>query len=270
MTGTLTRRTAIPDTRKTRAIIIAAGQGTRLRPYTDDRPKCMVEIAGRPMLHHQMRALRAHGISEFVIIRGYLGDRIVPDAPEGVRFVDNTDFKNNNILMSLFTAGPNLVGDCVVGYADIVYHPDVVRAVLSSPAPGALIVDRQWQTAYEGRTDHPVTEAELCRLNRSLPGLVEEVGKQVGPGGAYGEFIGLARFRAPLVARLWAHYSAALYRGVDAPLGNAPSLRKAYLTDLVNEAIADGEYFAAVPIDGRWREIDTVQDLERARAIVNW
>jgi NDP-sugar pyrophosphorylase family protein len=47
-------------------------------------------------------------------------------------------------------------------------------------------------------------------------------------------------------------------------------LRKAYLTDLVNEAIADGEYFAAVPIDGRWREIDTVQDLERARAIVNW
>lgn len=270
MTATLNRRSSAPDARKIRAVIIAAGQGTRLRPFTDDRPKCMVEIAGRPMLHHQMRAMRQHGIHEFVIIRGYMGDRIVPDQPEGVRFVDNTDFKNNNILMSLFMAGHELAGDCVVSYADIVYHPDVVRAVLSSPAPGALIVDRKWQDTYQGRTDHPVSEAELCRLNRSLPGLVEEVGKQVGPSGAYGEFIGLARFRAPLVARLWAHYSAAVHRGLDAPLGNAKSLRKAYLTDLINEAIGDGEYFSAVPIEGRWREIDTVQDLERARAIVNW
>lgn len=270
MIATVNRSSSAPDTRKVRAVIIAAGQGMRLRPFTDDRPKCMVEVGGRPMLHHQMRALRAYGITEFIIIRGYLGQRIVPDSPEGVRFVDNFDFLNNNILMSLFTAGPELVGDCVVSYADIVYHPDVVRAVLSSPAPGALIVDRKWQTAYDGRTDHPVSEAELCRLNRTLPGMVEEVGKQVGPAGAFGEFIGLARFRAPLVGRLWAHFSAALHRGVETPLGHAKTLRKAYLTDLLNEAIADGEYLAAVPIDGQWREIDTVQDLERARAIVNW
>lgn len=270
MTPTVSRRSAAPDPRNLRAIIIAAGQGMRLRPFTDDRPKCMVDVAGRPMLHHQMRALRSHGVQEFVIIRGYLGDRIRPDSMEGVRFVDNTDYLNNNILVSLFTAGAELAGDCVVSYADIVYHPDVVRAVLSSPAPGALIVDRRWRDTYEGRTDHPVTEAELCRLNRSLPGLVEEVGKQVGPDGAYGEFIGLARFRAPLVARLWAHYSAAVHRGLDAPFGAAKTLRKAYMTDLINEAIADGEYFAAVPIEGKWREIDTVQDLERARAIVNW
>lgn len=270
MTATVFRRGAQPDARKVRAIIIAAGQGSRLRPFTNDRPKCMVEVAGRPMLHHQLRALRENGVREIVIIRGYQGHRIVPDDPTGIRYVDNRDYLNNNILMSLFTAGAELAGDCIVSYADIVYHPDVVKAALSSPAPGALIVDRRWRDAYDGRTDHPVTEAELCRLNRSLPGLVDEVGKQVGPQGAYGEFIGLARFRAPLVARLWAYYSAALHRGEDTPIGHAKSLRKAYLTDLLNVAIGEGEAFAAVPIEGRWREIDTVQDLERARAIVNW
>lgn len=270
MSATVYRRSVLPDARNVRAIIIAAGQGTRLRPYTDDRPKCMVDVAGRPMLHHQLRALRASGVQDIVIIRGYMGDRIVPDEHEGVRFVENRHYADHNILMSLFSAGAEFTGDCIVSYADIVYHPDVLRSLLSSPAPGALIVDRQWQGAYAGRTDHPVSEAELCRLNRHLPGVVEEVGKQVGPAGAFGEFIGLARFRAPLVARLWAYYSAAVHAGVDAPLGAAKTLKRAYLTDLLNTAINAGEYFAAVPIDGRWREIDTVQDLERAQSVVNW
>ncbi len=256
-----------------RAIIIAAGQGTRLRPFTDDRPKCMVEIAGVPMLHHQMRALRANGVEEFVIIRGYLGDRIRPDRPEGVSFVDNLHFAEHNILMSLFSAGPELVGDCIVAYADIVYHPDAVHALLHCEASGALIVDERWSAAYAGRTDHPISEAELCRVERSHQGkhrYVQQVGKQVGPEGALGEFIGLCRLRGPLVARLWGEYLAAEARGRDVPLCAAKSLYNAYFTDLLNTAISHGESLAAVTIQGRWREIDTVQDLERAHAIVTW
>ena len=253
-----------------RVVILAAGQGTRLRPFTDDRPKCMVEVAGRPMLHHQLRALRLHGIRDIVIVRGYLGDRIEPDRPEGIRFIDNPNYAQHQILLSLFAAGSAFTGDCIVSYADIVYHPKAIAALLHSPANATLVVDRRWQHAYDGRTDHPISEAELCRTVRQSDRLVEEVGKQVGPGRALGDFIGLARFRAPYVARMWARYARALAEGMERPLGNARSLDRAYLTDLLNVGIAEGDNVYATPIEGGWREIDTVQDLARAHAVVDW
>lgn len=246
-----------------RAIIIAAGQGQRLRPYTDDRPKCMVPVAGRPILHHQIEALGSHGIDDIVVIRGYLADRI--EAP-GVTFVENEEFETNNILMSLFCAGAHLVGDVVVSYADIVYHPNVVGALLRAQGTGAVVVDRGWHEAYQGRTDHPVSEAELCRITPS--GAVLQVGKHVGPDAAFGEFIGLARFSAAVVARFWSYYIQGLAYGDNHPFGFAETLRQAYLTDLLNVAIDNGERLNVAPIMGQWREIDTVQDLVRAEAVV--
>lgn len=250
-----------------KAIIVAAGMGRRLRPYTDDRPKCMVEVAGKPILHRQLDALRAAGVHDVTVIRGYRGRAI--RAPRGVRFVDNREFLTNNILMSLFSAGPELVGDVIVAYGDIVYHPALVQALVESPMSGTLVVDTHWKQVYEGRNDHPVAEAELCRLS-SLD-LVAEVGKQVGPEGALGEFIGLCRFSAPLTARLWARYLSVLAeRGPDAPYGNAKTLRQAYLTDLINDAVKAGEPIGVLATEGGWREIDTVQDLQRAHEVVTW
>ncbi|MEZ4467841.1 MAG: phosphocholine cytidylyltransferase family protein [bacterium] len=243
-----------------KAIIIAAGMGRRLRPHTDDRPKCMVEIAGKPILHHQLDALRAHGIDDVVIIRGYMGRGI---QAKGVRFVDNHRHRENNILESLFCAGPELVGDVIVSYGDILYRPSVVGRLLGHAQPGVLVVDTAWRQIYQGRTDHPESEAELLRL--SPYELVTEVGKQVSSEGAVGEFIGLARLTSGLVGRLWALYQEARLGGRERPYGNAPTLRQAYMTDLFNDAIRHGEQFGVCPIAGDWREIDTVQDYQRAQ-----
>lgn len=249
-----------------RAIVIAAGRGVRLRPHTADRAKCMVELCGRPMLHHQIAAFERNGIDDVVVVRGYKRGTIT--AP-GVRYAENPEYATNNILMSLFCAGPELVGDVVVSYGDIIYHPDALSLLLENHSPGALVVDTAWEATYEGRTDHPVEQAELCRVTPH--GFVSRVGKQVPPGrGVMGEFIGLARFNSALVARLWGLYLDALAKGDHLPYGNASSLRKAYLTDIINAAVDGGDLFAAVPIEGRWREIDTVQDLERAQDIVDW
>lgn len=244
-----------------RAIVIAAGQGTRLRPHTADRPKCMVEVAGKPMLHHQLDAFERAGIDDVVVIGGYKKRGIV--AP-GARVVANAEYATNNILMSLFCAGPHLVGDVIVSYGDIVYAPEIIEALTESHAPGTLVVDRAWRDIYEGRSDHPVEQAELCELASN--GAVTRVGKKVGPEKAFGEFIGLCKLTAPLVSKLWALYLEALVGGDDKPYGDAPTLRKAYLTDILNHAAAQGELMGVLTIQGEWREIDTVQDLERARA----
>ena len=192
-----------------RALIIAAGRGSRLEHFTDERPKCMVEVAGSSILNHQLRALRAHGVEDLHIIRGYLADRLVVP---GAHYHANPDWERNNILHSLFCAEEAFVGPCLTSYSDIVYTKEVVGAALASPFDVGLVVDRQWASAYEGRDDHPPEQAELALVDER--GHVQRVGKSVRPEqGALGEFIGLASYSAQgarACAQTWARVRARL------------------------------------------------------------
>ena len=246
----------------TRAIVIAAGMGSRLEHHTTERPKCMVEVGGRSILAHQLHAFSENGIEDIHIIRGYLSERLVVD---GATYHENDDFRRNNILFSLFCAESALEGEVLTTYSDIVYTPEVVRSALRSPYDIALVIDRRWADAYEGREDHPVEQAELAEVT---DGKVLRVGKQVGPERAAGEFIGLARFSAKGCQALRETFHAVRSRlGDDDPFQAAAMFRKSYLTDLFLEMIDRGIEIGWVPIDGDWREIDTVQDLERVNEI---
>jgi choline kinase len=249
-----------------RAIIVAAGMGRRLAPFTDDRPKCMVEVNGRSILESQIQAYRAAGVDEICVVRGYLATRI---ALPGLRYFENPSYQTNNILSSLFFAEEAMAGGFFFSYSDIVFRREVVRTLVDSPAEYALVVDRRWFEAYEGRDQHPVSEAELAKVRE---GRVLAVGKrQVAPGDAHGEFIGLAKFSARAAERMRSEYRR-LERalGPEAPFRDASRFDSAYVTHLLNHLIDAGEEMRSVDIDGGWREIDTTQDLERARRIVDW
>jgi choline kinase len=254
-----------------KVIIVAAGRGRRLGRQTEDIPKCMVRVAGRPVLHWQLRTFAAAGLSDIVVVRGYLGDRI-DGGHAALAFVDNYDWAHNNILASLLCAADHLPDGFFFSYCDIVYAPGVVarlaaRARATDAAPVSLVIDRRWSDAYQGRTLHPVSEAELTLVD----GLrVVRVGKgAVARERAVGEFIGLAHFSAAGAAALRAVWDAALAAGgLGAPFGLAPTLRQAYLTDALNALADQGVRLEPVFIDGQWREIDTPQDLAAAQAIV--
>lgn len=257
-----------------KAIIVAAGMGRRLSPYTDDRPKCLVEINGRPLLQRQIEAYRMAGVTDFVIVRGYRGADLgrALCAEPGVRFVENPDYQRNNILRSLMYAAAELPGGFLFSYSDIVFRPEVVTALCQARQDLSLVVDPFWADAYEGRTDHPVSEAELAEMGPE--GRVLAVGKRVVPQErAHGEFIGLLRASERGAAWLLDTYGRRLKeRGLDAPYGRAPRLEVAYLTDLLNDLIDEGRSLHGVDIahPASWREIDTVQDLHRACAVVDW
>ena len=260
-----------------KAIIIAAGMGQRLRPYTSDRPKCMVEIKGRSLIERQVEAYRTAGIDEIIVIRGYRGKQI--QLP-GLTYVDNPDYRNNNILESLFCARDYLYGDVMISYGDITFHPDLIKGLLPVQAPLSLVVDLDWAAVYEGRDDHPVDQAELCEvmsmpadglINTSMIHRIVAVGKQVTADRARGEFIGLCKIAAPALARLCALYEHARLSGLDEPYMNGRTLRKAYLCDLFCDAIRREEFIHPFFFKGgMWREIDTVQDYERAQESVTW
>jgi choline kinase len=253
-----------------KAIIVAAGRGRRLGPETDEIPKCMVRVGGRSILHRQVDALLAAGARDFVVVRGYLGDKIAAPAAK-LRFVENDAWAQNNILASLMYAGHELPGGFLFSYSDIVFAKEHAQRVAASPGAVALVIDRRWRDAYEGRELHPVSEAELARVEETPAGpRVTRVGKKlVAAEDAAGEFIGLARFSpegASAIADVWRD---ALAGGLEAPFGAAATLRNAYLSDALNALAARGVPLVPVFIDGGWREIDTEEDLARAHAVVD-
>jgi L-glutamine-phosphate cytidylyltransferase len=257
----------------TRAILIAAGRGKRLGAHTEDIPKCMVQVGAKPILGWVWDAFRAAGIEELVVIRGYRGDVLedfVRSLTPRVSFVDNTAWQSNNVLLSLACARAYLDRPCLVSYSDIIFTPAVARAAAASPAEIALVIDRAFRTIYEGRTEHPLDEGEVSDL---LPdGSVARVGKRaLPPTEAIGEFIGLTKLGERGVATVARTLDvlARRYEGREhEPFQRAAAYRNAYLTDLWQELIDEGIRLDPVLIDGCWREIDTGQDLDRARQLI--
>ncbi len=257
----------------TRAILIAAGRGRRLGTHTDEIPKCMVEVGGRPILGWIWRALAASGVDELVVIRGYRGDvleRFVRSLVPRAIFVDNPQWQTNNVLLSLACARPYLDRACYLTYSDIIFTPAVVAAAAASPADFGLVIDREFRTIYEGRTEHPLDEGEVADLRRD--GAVARVGKRaLPPADAIGEFIGLTKLSATGAELSGAALDALAGRFAgrdDQPFQRAATYRNAYLTDLWQELIDHGTRLDPVLIEGQWREIDTGQDLDRARELV--
>jgi choline kinase len=259
--------------RPRKVIVIAAGRGRRLGVHTDERPKCLVEIGARPILGWVLEALRPVGVDDLVMIRGYRAEELAAGARAlhpGARFVDNLEWETNNILLSLACALDELDGPVYLTYSDIIFTPAVCRALADAEGDACLVIDRAFRDIYVGRTEHPLEEGEVSDLDAA--GRVRRVGKKaLPPEDAFGEFIGLlklsaegARWTRDAIVAAQARYAGR----EDEPYQRAARFRNAYLTDVLQELIDAGRPFVPVAIDGQWREIDTGQDLERARKLL--
>jgi choline kinase len=246
-----------------KAIIIGAGRGKRLEHLTDDRPKTLVPILGRPMLDMILGALRRGGIeaADTVFIRGYRGELIERAHPE-LSYVENREWEHNNILLSLFCAREQLRDGFVSSYADIVYEPVAVERLMQSPHDITLVCDRAWRARYLDRSKHPEGDAEKLRAEGDR---IVELSRHVRADQATGEFIGVMRCTQAGAEMLLDAFDRALARhGLDGTFREGRSLRKAYLIDLLAEMIAEGIAIHGVFVDGGYMEIDTTEDAAMA------
>ena len=239
-----------------KAIILAAGEGSRLRPHTLDRPKCLVPLLGRPLLETQLAVLRGQGVDDILLLGGYLAERL---GYLGLPVILNPEYASSNMVWTLMRARPLLEaakGPVIVSYGDIIYHPEALRALMRTPGDMVVAVDREWEAYWRLRFDDPLTDAETLRLDDA--GRIAEIGQKPSAlSQIQGQYMGLMLFTPAGLARLLRVFDRALARG---ELGGRPP-RNAYLTDLLQAAIADGAELWPAFCSGQWVEVDTPQDL---------
>jgi choline kinase len=247
-----------------RAIIIGAGRGSRLQHLTEEIPKTLVPILGRPMLEHVLDALAAGGFArrEVVYICGYKQDVIRARYPE-LTYVENTDWERNNILASLLAARSYLEDGFVSTYADIVYRPSIVADLVASPADLALACDTDWRRRYVRRSQHPETDAEKVRADG---GKLVRISRKIPSDEATGEFIGVMKASRAGAGRFLAAFDEARARFAGKEFREGRSFEKAYLIDLLAAMLEAGESFAEVPMPGGYMEIDTLEDTQLSEA----
>ena len=135
-----------------KVIILAAGEGTRLRPYTLDRPKCMVEIDGVSLIDRQLEVLKSEGIGDIVIIGGYKSEMLKRG---DIKLKVNDRYFETNMVWTLFSAEEELEGDIIVSYGDIVYSKNILKALIKSKADIAVTIDMKWEGYWRERNENP-------------------------------------------------------------------------------------------------------------------
>jgi len=245
---------------KTKTLIVAAGIGSRLKAHTKNLPKCMLDFGGKTLLERQLSAYRDCGIDNISVIKGYKKNKI---NYKNLKYFDNKDYTNNNILNSIFCGEKVINGNVIIAYSDILFESSVVRRLLDSDHDISVVVDIDWRGYYVDRKEHPLAEAENVIFNSNNE--VIKIGKMpTEKQEVHGEFIGMIKLshRGAEIFKQNFHRVKKLYW--NKPFQRAKTFQNAYLTDMIQELVDIGIKVHCVIIERGWKEIDTVEDYQKA------
>jgi len=242
-----------------RAIVIAASRGENLGALTQDRPKCMIDVRGRPLLRRLVSTFKKSGVRDVAVVRGYKKEAI--DLPS-IRTVDNDDYATTGEAASLACAASYLEQGCVLSYGDILFRRYILDALLSARGDIVLAVDALGADRRRGRAERAVDFAACSRrftgnyLLEKEPVQLTRIADDIEPDAADGEWIGLARLSARGAGLVRAEIEAMETEGV---------LAEASLLDIFARLLAKGERIDVIYIAGNWLDVDDVFDLAEAR-----
>jgi phosphoenolpyruvate phosphomutase len=258
------------------AVVLAAGASTSLGPLVEDRAKTMLDIKGKSILARQVETLNTCGVKNIAVVRGYKKESV--DLPN-LRYYDNDQYATTNEVVSLLTARKETQGPFLMLYGDIVFEPGMLQKLLKSPADITILVDRSWNEGTRPadargvpdlvKLEDAATEAQGAHrfVGADRPRRVVKVSNRLENGEGHGEFVGMALFSeqgsaafGKIVAQLEAEH--------EGPFHDAPSLKDASFTDLLQELIDRGVEVQALDVYKGWLEVDTFEDYQRAWALL--
>jgi len=240
----------------TRAIILAASQGSELGEMTRTRPKAMVPINGQPLLHRLVSQFRAQGLKDVVVIRGFARDQV--NAPD-VHFVDNDEFAGTGELLSLSKAATQLEGSVVISFGDILFRKYILQNLLSDPGDIVIAVDGAWQQRRrpDDYIDYVTASHPYSLKYGEEEAELRDMGPHLAPEKIHGEWIGLVKASPKGAARICATLDA---------LGQRADFKKLRFDDLFRHLVAGGQSIRVLYIAGHWLDVDSLEDLAAANA----
>lgn len=237
-----------------KAIILAAGMASRLRPLTDNTPKCLLKVGERCLLQRSIDALKANGISDFVIVTGYLHEMIENFVAEqyrdeiNVTFIHNDVYDSTNNIYSLWLARPEADGqEILLLDSDLLYDPQIIARVLKCDADNVLTLIR-----------HELGEEEMKVVIGKENGTITEISKTCNPADAAGESLG--------IEKMGREYTAALYKELE-PMMNDEHLENVFYERAFERLLSQGQTYKVIDVTKLFScELDTVEDFENAKA----
>ena len=234
-------------------VILAAGMAKRLRPLTDERPKCLLKVGERTLLQRTVDAMLAAGINELVVVTGYRANMIRDFLTEmypklTIHFIDNPDYAHNNNIFSLWLTRPYTDGrDFLPMDSDILCDPAIIPTVIGV-GESALALNR-----------HELGEEEM-KIVADAEGRITEISKTCRPEDAAGESVG--------VERMTADYSTALFRELEQMI-EREGLIDIFYERAFERLIPQGHTFRIVDTTDLFSiELDTPEDFENAQRLI--
>ncbi len=248
-----------------KAIILAAGFGSRLMPLTKNQPKCMVEYKNKKIIDYEIQALKENNIDEICVVGGYLFDVLktyINQSYDSVTFYKNEDYDKTNMVQTLFCARDFLQKciedkqDLIISYADIVYFKNSIEKLKETKEDFAVIVDKEWKELWEKRFENPLDDAETLKLKDDF---IVELGKKAKTyDEIQGQYTGLFKF-----SYLFLKEVIKTYDSLDKNLTyDGKDFKNMYMTSFLQILIDKYKNAKAVEIRGNWCEIDFMSDLE--------
>jgi len=241
-----------------KALILAAGEGVRLRPYTLDRPKCLVEFLRKPIINYIYDTLKVCKLEDIIIVDGYKGDRLRDHfSGEKVKFYANENFDKSNMVTSLFCTSHELDDDIIISYSDIIYNSKVLSKLIENKSDISVVVDRGWLRLWNLRMENPLNDAETMKIN-SDNNIIELGKKPKDLSEIQGQYIGLIKFSKKIIKDI-----VKFYNGLDRDaIYEGKSFNNMFMTSFLQLIIDRLMPVNAVFIDRGWIEIDSVEDLK--------
>tara|TARA_R110002167_G_scaffold31464_17_gene103284 strand:+ start:12100 stop:12867 length:768 start_codon:yes stop_codon:yes gene_type:complete len=232
------------------SLILAAGTGSRLSPYTDNCPKALVKLADKPLLQYQLDVFKNFGIKNIALVTGYLSEHFMP---YNIRLFTNQLFRESNMLFSLMTAKElfKQEEDLIISYGDIIYERQVLEKLVKSEGEIVVSADSAWSSLWSLRMDDPLSDAESFLYNASNQKLLS-LGKKISHyDEAQAQYIGLIKIKGSALSSVLETYN------------QLPQVmtKNMYLTDFIMILI-ERSFDVRVSLHTRgWLEVDTSEDL---------
>jgi choline kinase len=241
-----------------KVIILAAGEGKRLRPLTEDKPKCMVNLLGKSLLEHQLSTYQKVGISDIIVVTGYKSDSI---GFPSIKYYKNEKYDSTNMVETLFCVENELNDSVILSYGDIIFEKTVLEKLMNVDEDFAIVIDKEWKKYWSVRFENPLNDLESLKLDKN--GYIKKIGQKVSDiAQIQGQYIGLMKFQGEsldFIKRFY-HQTKNEAKNGNNPLNPKLPFEKSFMTDFLQGLINAGCKLKAVPISNGWLELDTIAD----------